>query len=255
MYSLHTRSTLKSSNVCIVEWFSGKNKHGLLEVHLNFEHKKHESAIIGELLAIQHLIFDKNVFNMPKVVTPNHVHLYASSVEILNIHSNSHGLSSSIYHASSFLRNRFKGVTVKLFIDEEKFEHIDRDRSVVETFTVDNPHISRFTHIHLDAPAIGQLMINTHAIDQYINHHVGSGNPLKDPINSLFSRLMNTELKRIDIPTHVLRHKLFEYQNNENIEVWGHPNATLKFLIVTEDNVRMLRTVFRKGYRLERTDI
>ncbi|AIW22649.1 hypothetical protein F0267_00725 [Vibrio coralliilyticus] len=253
MHPLHTRATVISAKVCQVEWFAGKNKCGLLNVQLDFDHKKHETALIGELLAIQHLIFDKNIFSMTKVVSPNYVQLFVSSLQILNIHSNPNGLSSQVYHASSFLRNRFKGVSLELFIDENKFEFINR--SIVDIFPVEDPLIKHFTHIYLDAPALGSIMVNTHAIDQYIKHHESTGNPLKHPIDSLVSRMMNPELLKMDIPEHVLRHKLFEYQNNENIEVWGHPNATLKFLVVTDDNVRTLRTVFRKGFRLERTDV
>lgn len=252
MHPLHTRATAINANVCQVEWFVGRNKCGLLNVQLDFEHKKHETAILGELLAIQRLIFDKNVFSMTKVVSPNHVQLFVSSLEILNIHANPNGLSSQVYNASSFLRNRFKGVSLELFLDEEKFEHIDR--SILDVFLVSDPTIKRYSHIFVDAPALGHLMINTHAIDQFIKHHDSKGNPLKHPIDSLVARMMNVELQQLEIPEHVRRHKLFSYHNDQNIEVWGHPNATLKFLIVTNDGVRSLRTVFRKGYRLERDD-
>ena len=253
MHPLHTRATALSTNLCQVEWFAGRNKCGLLNVQLDFAHKKDETAVIGELLAIQHLIFDKNIFSMTKIVSPSYVQLFASSLEILNIHANPNGLSSQVYCASSFLRNRFKGVSLGLFLDENKFEYINR--SIVDIFPVADPRIKHFTHIYIDAPALGHLMINTHAIDQYVKHHENNGNPLKHPIESLVSRMMNPELEQLDIPAHVLKHKLFEHQNNENIEVWGHPNATLKFLIVTDNNIRMLRTVFRKGYRLERADV
>jgi len=244
MHVLQTRSKPleKPRNSCQVEWYVSEKCCGFLDVELQFEHTRLELPVLCELLAIQHLLFDLNIFAMPMTMLPSNVILRVSSIEILEALHDSEHLCSNIYKASAFFRNRFRGVNVELFKDESLFDVIPS--SAHSTYTAESPSEIRFTHLIVDTPSMGELLVNTHAIDQFIAYL--DCQPLRNPLKSLVTRMNNPELIRMSIPKNVLRHKLFKYKNNENIEVWGHQTAMLRFLIINEQGVRTLRTVFKK---------
>ena len=239
MHVLRTRATVTEKGICCVEWHAGRNLNGLLTVKVSFAHPLHETGLYAELLAIQHLLFNMNIFRM-QVVLPEPMILEVSDKRILGLASGYP--EAPLASTSAFLRNRLKGATVRLNIEQEYFGQIDRECTA--TYEANEPSEQHFSHVIVDSPCLDRILINMHAIDKYVRLHKG-GN-LRKPISSLVSRLSHPGLVRMAIPDHVLRHKLFEYQNNENIEVWGIPEATLRFLVVNERSGRCLRTVFRR---------
>lgn len=122
MHFLKTRATALNQNTVVVEWYAGRNRNGLLTVELQFSHRPDDTGLLAELLAIQHLLFNVNVFTM-QVVQPEPITLEVSDKRIL-------GLVNCIpeaplYQTSAFLRNRLKGVDLKLNIETECFEQIE----------------------------------------------------------------------------------------------------------------------------------
>ncbi|HAS6727115.1 TPA: hypothetical protein GRI87_00800 [Vibrio parahaemolyticus] len=242
MNILKTRATVLNRYTATVEWYTGRNRNGLLSVEIPFGHRPDDTGLLAELLAIQHLLFNVNVFTM-QVVQPEPITLEVSDKRIL-------GLVNCIPKAplsltSSFLRNRLKGVDLKLNIEQECFDQIEASQS--EVYVAIEPAEPHFSHIVVNTPSLDEVFINTHAINKYVRLHTGGS--LRKPIKSLISRLHNPKLVKMDIPQHVLSHKLIQYQNNENIEVWGIPDATLRFLIIKERQGKCLRTVFRRSAR------
>ncbi len=240
MNILKTRATVLNHNTATVEWYTGRNSNGLLSVEIPFAHRPDVTGLLAELLAIQHLLFNVNVFTM-QVVQPEPITLEVSDKRIL-------GLVNCIpdaplYQTSAFLRNRLKGVDLKLNIEPECFEHIEASQP--DVYIASEPAERHFSHVVVNTPCLDEVLINTHAIDKYVRLHTGGS--LRKPISSLVSRLHNPKLVKMDIPQHVLRHKLIQYQNNENIEIWGIPEATLRFLIIKERQAKYLRTVFRRS--------
>ena len=69
MHFLKTRATALNQNTAVVEWYAGRNRNGLLTVELQFSHRPDDTGLLAELLAIQHLLFNVNVFTM-QVVQP-----------------------------------------------------------------------------------------------------------------------------------------------------------------------------------------
>lgn len=242
MHFLKTRTTALNQNTAVVEWYAGRNRNGLLTVELQFNHRHDITNLLAELLAIQHLLFNVNVFTMD-LVLPEPITLEVSDKRIL-------GLVNCIpeaplYQTSAFLRNRLKGVDLKLNIEPECFQEIEASQP--EVYIASEPAERHFSHVVVKTPSLDEVLINTHAIDKYVRLHAGGS--LRKPIKSLVSRLNNPKLVKMEIPQHVLRHKLIQYQNNENIEVWGIPEATLRFLIIKEKQAKCLRTVFRRTCR------
>lgn len=242
MHFLKTRATSLNQNIAVVEWYAGRNRNGLLTVELQFSHRPDDTDLLAELLTIQHLLFNVNVFTM-QVVQPEPITLEVSDKRIL-------GLVNCIpeaplYQTSAFLRNRLKGVDLKLNIEPECFQEIEVSQP--DFYIANEPAERHFSHVVVNTPSLDEVFINTHAIDKYVRLHTGGS--LSKPIKSLVSRLHNPKLVKLEIPQHVLRHKLIQYQNNENIEVWGIPEATLRFLIIKERQAKCLRTVFRRTAR------
>lgn len=229
-------------NTASVEWFAGRSSNGVLNIELNFNHLPDETGLLAELLAIQHLLFNQNIFAM-QVVIPEPIKLEVSDIRILGLVNCLP--KAPLYSASAFLRNRLKGVDLRLNIDVECFTQIDKSKS--NTYIAKEPAERHFSHVVINKGHFDGILINTHAIDKYSRLHTGG--PLRKPISSLIARLHNPKLVKIDIPQYVLRHKLFKYYNNENIEVWGISEATLRFLIVKERQTKCLRTVFHRPVR------
>ncbi|MBE3868093.1 hypothetical protein HJ160_02790 [Vibrio parahaemolyticus] len=126
MNILKTRATVLNHNTATVEWHTGRNRNGLLSVEIPFGHRSDDTGLLAELLAIQHLLFNVNVFTM-QVVQPEPITLEVSDKRIL-------GLVNCIPKAplsltSSFLRNRLKGVDLKLNIEQECFDQIEASQS------------------------------------------------------------------------------------------------------------------------------
>lgn len=238
MMILTTISEKVSDTQARVFWRVGTKKHGILDVTLDFANE--ESALLGELVAMQHLLFNKKVFDR-EPGSGNGYKLVVSKGAIRKLALEKSTKKFAVKFAG-FLTNRMKGVNIEVSqnyefmptVDECEPEQLGGERSVyAKTFDA------------VDTPAMGRVLVTQHAVEQY-QERITSGSP-KKPWASLVGRLKHPELRIQPLDKKVLAHKARKYGRSDNVEAWGHPTSSFTYLVIRNENdERVLVTVFER---------
>ncbi|MFC6674008.1 hypothetical protein [Marinobacterium aestuariivivens] len=239
MMTLTTISEKKSDTEARVFWRAGTKKRGILDVTLDFAHA--DSALIAELVALQHLLFDRKVFDRE----PGAGAGYKLVVSKGAIRKLALGKSNKAYATkfAAFLSNRMKGVTIEVSQD---YEFMAKPDEVEPELLGGEREVYANTYDAIETPAMGRVLVTQHAVEQY-QARITSGSP-KKPWASLVGRLMHPELRMMKVDEKVLRHKARKYGRSDNVEFWGHPTSVFVYQVLREDNGdRVLVTVFERS--------
>lgn len=240
MMILTTLSEKKNDSQVRVFWRTGIQNRGILDVTLANPHP--ESALLAELMAIQHLMFERLVFDREPIKGGGYK-LITSKGAIKKL---AMGKSDKQFAVplSQFLRHRLSGITIEVSQSREYLPTLDD--CMPEELQADQDHyLQELSSDLVETPAMGSIVLTHHAVEQYASR-IATGAP-KDPRLSLIRRLMNPELINFPLSEKVLAHKARKYGRADNIEVWGHPTSNLSYQLVKDDSDRkVLVTVFRR---------
>ncbi len=236
MMQLETRTIDQPGNLVVVAWWTGYTNHGLL--HVELPASIHDRDVAAELVAIRHLMFDREVFNR----SPSSSKGYSLKVSKGAIKKLVQGKSTKKHLApyAAFLNQRLEGISIDV---SRNTDWLDMAKAgTIEHVTVGDDVTT--LHEKLTTPAIGQIYLTRHAVKRYAERHAGEG--MTNPWRSLTARLMNPDLQRVEIPRPALLNKAMRHGRSDNVEAWGHPDSRFVYLVVEESGKRTLVTVFRK---------
>jgi hypothetical protein len=238
MMTLTTISEVITDTKARVFWRVGTKNKGIID--LNLRSHSEDSALVGELMAIQYLLFDKKVFDR----APGGGGGYKLVVSKGAIKKLALGKSSKKFAVkyASFLLNRMKGVTIEV---SQKLEFMANSDETLPLVIEEDKDIHTQEYAEIITPAMGPVKITQHAVEQY-EERISSGCP-KKPWASLTKRLMHPELRIQPLDAKILAHKERKYGRSDNVEAWSHPTSTFTYLIVLDDKGnRVLVTVFER---------
>lgn len=218
-------------------WRVGENRQGVFQVTgVDIE----DGKVAAELFAIQYLILNKNIFNVD-VKSGVGIELIVSSPVIKKLLLGK-STKKHLFSISKFLKTKLKGATITPHRDTESV-FILTEPNPIDTNEVNYTSSTDFDR--LDTPALGQIKLTTHAIDQY-KERLHSGDAL-NPTSSLIKRLSNPDLRKQVIPDDVLRHKLKKYGKVDNTEIWSHDRSKMNYVVLRDnEGIGTVVTVFAK---------
>lgn len=222
-----------------VFWRTGVNQCGILDVELDFTSP--DSELIAELIAIQYLLFEKQVHSR----YPSAGDGYKLVVSKGAIKKLAKGRSSKkdVVKFATFLSTCMQGAAIEV---SQSMEFMPELSEGVETLQAGYKHPLKRPD-EIDTPAIGTLQVTRHAVEQY-QERISTGEP-KKPWASLVKRLGNPELRVMPMDPRVARHKARKYGPDDKVEIWGHPTSKFKYVVVTDRRTdkRVLVTVFERA--------
>lgn len=240
MMMLTTTSTQTSPSTATVRWAAGNTKKGTINITLDFDSDE-GADLIGELVAIKHLIFEKKVFGVIPT-SGRGIKLFVSKGAIKKLVS---GKSVKKYATkfAAFFNMRLLDIELEVLHSSPLLD--DVDDYPIESLPAPR-NVYAMTQEMVDTPRIGPVLISKHALDQYVDRN--NDGQMKNPFDSLVKRLQHPQLRQLKIDSKVLEHKARKYGTADNIEIWGHESSTFKFqFLVNEDSRRVLLTVFEKA--------
>lgn len=237
MMILTTLSEKTSPTQARVLWRTGSRRYGVLEVTLEEGHD--ESDLLAELAAIKHLLFDRQVFDRAPVSARGYK-LVVSKGAIKKL---ALGRSTKRF-AQQYavpLTTRLEGIDIE--VSQSRAWLPAEEELPVEPLYVQKGFTRDYDMI--ETPSMGKVLVTHHAVEQYMERVVGNG--AKDPRLSLQMRLMNPELEQVPLDAKVLRHKEAKYGRADNVQIWGHPSSSTRFVVLRENpDHGVLVTVFRR---------
>lgn len=237
MMILTTLSERISNTQARVTWRTGQRMNGVLDVTLEQGHD--ESDLLAELAAIKYLMFEKQVFDRAPVSARGYKLIVSKGAIKKLARSKSDKAFAQMYAFP--LTTRLAGIDIEVSQNRQWVE--DLSEMEVEPLHVQKSFARDYDVI--ETPAMGRVLVTQHAVDQYIARVLDEG--AKDPRASLQQRLENAELELIELDEKVLQHKARKYGRADNIQVWGHPTSTTRFMVVREKpDYGILVTVFRR---------
>lgn len=239
MMKLTTLSNKTSNNSARVYWFAGMNNNGVLDVNIDFEHE--EADLIAELIAIQHLIVEREIFDRQPMSGEG----YQLKVSKGAIRKLALGRSNKRFAApfSGLLTGVMRGVDIVVTQRKDFIDLVDKES--VEILNATTAEYSWFNDV-AQTPAMGDVVITEHALEQYAKRFTDGD--VKKPRSSLFRRLRHPELRLLPLEERVLKHKERRYGRADDVEVWGHESSSFKFLVLRNrtNQKRTLVTVFNR---------
>lgn len=235
MMNLSVRTEQVVGERATVSWYVGMENHGLLDIDLGNVDRDH--SIVAELCAIRYLVFMKSVFNVvPKFGRGIQIQVTSGAVKKL---INGTSTKKHLRTYALFTRPRLDQA---IFLVSKKALSLDVSIQPTEQVRLNDVFASWFEPFCIQG--LGNIHITNHAAERYTQRL--NQPELKDPMESLLHRLMHEKFCQQPIPARVLAHKARKYGNSQHIEVWGHPEATMRFLIARDQPEQgTLLTVFR----------
>ncbi len=236
--TLTTVSERIASTKARIFWRVGTKNKGIID--LNLRSSSEDPALVGELIAIQYLLFDMKVFDRAPGGGSGYK-LVASKGAIKKLALGKSSKKFAVKYAS-FLLNRMKGVTIEV---SQKLEFMANPDEALPIVIEEGKDVRTQEYAEIITPTMGALKVTQHAVEQY-EERISSGCP-KKPWASLTKRLMHPDLRILPLDTKILAHKERKYGRSDNIEAWSHPTSTFTYLVVIDDKGnRVLVTVFER---------
>lgn len=234
---LTTYSAQTSPTTAVVHWRSSTIKCGIIEVTLPYESL--DVDIVGELVALQHLIVDKEIFGQ-SVLHGDGLEIEVSKGAIKKILTGKTTKKEIIKYAS-FIPFLLQGISLKTHKKCSKNDAFEG--RISEKITVD---IEKYTNtrILVSSPVIGGIEITSHSVNRYLERIRDESGDVKFPLKSLVARLTNPDLRQVTLPKKVVSHKIRKYGESDEFSVWKHPTSTLNFGLIKVGPVFNLVTVF-----------
>lgn len=233
MMRLQTISEKINRSMARVFWRVGIDRAGIIDVTL--DNDSDESGLMAELAVLRYLLVDQQVFGVEPFSGVG-ITLEVSKGAIKKLaRSKSTKIEASKFAA--FLSMRMQGCEIK--VSKDRTYMAAPDEESIEYLLAKNSIYGK-TFESLSTPAIGEILITKHALEQYINR-VESGQP-RSAFKSLVKRLSHPSLVSFELPENVHRHKQLKYGRSDNVEVWGHESSDLFFIFVIENGQKILVT-------------
>lgn len=248
MRNLTTVSEKLSDHMVRVFWRSGDGKNpdgkgnGILDVNLNFKTSNQEVA--GELIAINHLVYEKKVTGSPSLSGKN-MNLTVSCGAIKKLYKKKSD-KRDMFGFAKFMIFRMQGVNLKIGKSMLNMPDVREKEPVV--LNANYSDYSMHNEI-IETPAMGRIEITQHAVDRYEERSGGFAN---SAFESLAGRLMHAELRRLELTDRVLRQKCIKHGKAGNVEAWNHPDSQVVYLCIVENGRRIVVTVFKKKFHYEK---
>ncbi len=234
---LTTYSTKTSPTTALVQWRSSATKCGIIEVTLPYDSP--DMDIVGELVALQYLIIDKEIFGQ------NALHGEGLEVEVskgaIKKILTGKTTKKEIIKYASFIPFLLQGLSLKTH--KKCSQNDDCEGCVSEKILVD---VEKYTNTRLlvSSPVIGDIEITSHSVGRYLERVKSESGDIKFPLKSLVLRLTNPDLRQVTLPKDVVSHKLRKYGESDEFSVWKHPTSTLNFGLIKDGPTFHLVTVF-----------
>jgi hypothetical protein len=237
MMILTTRYLGEMDGYQVVAWATGLKKRGLVHV---CDLPDYDTAAMAELVAIRHLLFERQVFDRP-IVSGTGICLMVSTPVIKKV---ARGKTSKTHllHLGRFFNTSLSGVTLQDAKPTDiELPGIEDDVPALVVSAGDNPDYDI-----IDTPALGKIRITLHVIEQYEKRLASSD--LKRPMISLAKRLKHEGLVRQPLPDAVTRHKLRKYGSVDELEIWGHSSSQMHFTVLRDpaSGIGTLVTIYRR---------
>jgi hypothetical protein len=234
---LTTYSEKTSPTTAVVHWRSSAIKCGIIDVTLPYESE--DVDIVGELVALQYLIVDKEIFGQ-SALHGEGLEVEVSKGAIKKILTGKTTKKEIIKYAS-FIPFLLQGISLKTHKKCSKND--EYEECISEKILVD---VEKYTNTRLlvSSPVIGDIEITSHSVSRYLERIRDESGNVKFPLKSLVARLTNPELRKVVLPENVVSHKLRKYGESDEFSVWKHPTSTLNFGLIKVGPVFNLVTVF-----------
>jgi len=108
-----------------------------------------------------------------------------------------------------------------------------------EEYSVDNATVREIDEV-INVPNIGPVVVTRHALERFVER-LSDGAP-KHPWKALCKKLTSPALIKTQLPERVAIHKLKKYA--QQTEFWQLDGCKLHFVIVPNDSIKSLVTVF-----------
>lgn len=247
MMTLTTVSKKISDKNVLVYWRVGTKRKGVLDVRMGFPSEDQE--IIGELIAIRHLVMEEKVF----CCTPTAGKGFRLRVSKGAIRKIAQRRSDKAFASrfASLLTGRLEGITVEVAHSMEFMPNeADADYAgFVEVLDASAKDFASPREV-IETPCIGTLSVTRHAVKRY-EERLSSKNEdvkMQRPWASLFSRLRNPDLEISSLDDKIIRQKMRRYGSDNKVEIWSHPTDKMRYtVIVRPDNTKILVTVFERN--------
>lgn len=242
MMIISTRSKKIDSNKAEVAWRTGDIKRGIMTVTVNDKRIQEDIAVAAELCAIYHLMYERNIFNVPNTYSGVGYKLSVSHGAIKKL-VRAKSDKTVLWHYAAFLEHRMNGVEIEVEHSMEYMPIKGEDNVEYSDLVINEFSFERNLNI-VNSPSIGKVVITKHAVEQYLER-TSMGKP-KDPLKSLMRQVLSPDLVENYISYKVYQHKVKKYGRADNIEMWSGRTSILKLLVVKDDdtNIKTLVTVF-----------
>lgn len=242
MMIISTRSKKVSFNQAEVIWRTGDVKRGIMTVTVNDKRIHADIAVAAELCAIYHLMYERNIFNVPNTYSGVGYKLNVSHGAIKKL-VRAQSDKKVLWHYAAFLEHRMNGIEIEVDHSMDYMPIRGEDNVEYSDLVVNEFSFERNLNI-VNSPSIGKVVITKHAVEQYLER-TSMGKP-KDPLKSLMRQVLSPDLVENHISYKVYQHKVKKYGRADNLEVWSGRTSILKLLVVKDDdsNIKTLVTVF-----------
>jgi len=236
-----------SPTIFRVYWYVNEGRHGIVDVDV---HKPcDDPGLLAELCAIQYLYFHLNI-NNGLIITSGMGHTFiVSNPEILALAKE----ESNKKYARPFIQEillRLRHVQVEHTPVNLIKDKINITNKNLHFILADSGQFDQCKYT-VDTPAIGQIQITKHAVDQYAKR-TEAGPNMKNELKSLIIRLKNPDLIEIDVGKAVHLRKNIKYGNHVKTSFWGHEHSLIGFTIIEKLGIKTLVTVYRRDIEFKR---
>lgn len=226
-----------------VFWRVGVTKFGTVEV--SFKEPMADLELAAELVAIHHLFFKQKVFNIiPASGKSFELNITKGAIKKLALGKSD---KKHLHRYSKFLTESGRLSGININVKDSITPNPEDNAEVVSVYSkVDIEHRDFRIQEIVDTPAIGELVITEHAVERYIQYH--RSGEIKSPWVSLINRLMNVDLKQINLSDKVSQHKKRKYGADNEVYIWGHDYSAHRYVVVKDHKTGqlVLTTVFKR---------
>lgn len=240
-HTLHTHITTLTQHTYRVFWRVG-GRIGAIDITLDPDIELSDQATAAELVAIQHLLSDKEIMGANRTGKGVILNVSRGAIRKLKIGSSS---KADLMPYAVFLNTRYHEAAIEV---GKKSPWVPE---TIEGIELEHLNVNGPRYEAVNTPRMGRVVVTKHAIEQYEERFCEGD--LSRTWASLVKRLQNPELATTVLPPNVARHKLMTY-GDKAAKIWRHPDGTLHFVVVdAPDGSKVLVTVFyRTATKIER---
>tara|TARA_R110002051_G_scaffold323906_1_gene419035 strand:+ start:1952 stop:2683 length:732 start_codon:yes stop_codon:yes gene_type:complete len=191
--------------------------------------------LIGEFIAIRHLLFSTKVFDRFPVSGEGHS-FSLSSEKSYQIVTGARKTKNIVPYAR-FLWTDMAGAKIDIAVDDGWIQSAI-DGPVLDVYFDHYNHTGKITYV---MPDFGKVQISPHAVERYTERNTDF---IKAPRRSLMRFLNKEGFTKTKMPDSVLKHKRMRYGPNDPVEVWTYPESGLYLLFVLKDGYKELVTIY-----------